>query len=225
MHGDPAEHRLAVGKREAPGSDLDPPHWLVRVLGFTPPDPIDEDAIRRAWEADHPETCAGGVAELLRIAETTVEDERARGRALDNKAASLVGFTGLILAAETALTKTLFGAELGSVGTVIARGAFFLSMLALLCSAAIAVAGVMMPQKYRGLGRDEIRAFRNPESQAMSELEVRQSMLGAVDAILWQDRPVNDFKAKLIKRVAVGLLVGFAGLAAQGLTIALNIIL
>jgi hypothetical protein len=216
----------ALEKREAPGEDLDPPGWLFRVLGFKPAPPIDEDAIARAWKApDRPGPDVAGVAELLRIAEATVEDERARGRALDTKAATLVGFTGLILSAETALTKTLFSTDLGRVGTVVARCAFFLSMIALLYSAAVAVAGVLMPQKYRGLGRDEIRAFRSPDSQAMSELAVRQAMLGAVDAILWQDRPVNDFKAKLIKRVGVGLLVGFAGLATQGLTIGLHHVL
>jgi hypothetical protein len=211
---------------DPPGADLDPPRWLARALGFRAPAPIDETAIDELWAADHrPDPCEQGVAELLRIAETVVEDERARGRTLDTKTASLVGFSGLVLSAETALTKTLFAAPLGTIGTPIARGAYFVSMLSLLYAAAVAVAGVLMPQKYRGLGRDELRSFRTPATQAMSALQVQQAMLGAAGTILWQDRPVNDFKARLVRRVATGLLIGFVGLAAQGLTIAANVVL
>jgi hypothetical protein len=53
----------------------------------------------------------GSIAELVRITEVTVEDERQRGRQLDTKSASLADFSGLILTVETALTRSVFGLE------------------------------------------------------------------------------------------------------------------
>jgi hypothetical protein len=208
----------------APGGELDPPHWLQRALGYKPPAPVSADEITAAWEAPHPDPNEEGVAELLRIAEATVDDERERGRQLDGKASNLVAVSGLILTIETALAKTVFTTDLGSAGVWFARGGFALAVTAVFVAALLASGGVMMPQKYRGLDRNTLRDFQMPETQALSELEVRQSMLASSDVMLRQDRPLNDFKARLVKRVVFSLLIGFGGLAAQALTIAVKVV-
>lgn len=161
-----------------------------------------------------------GIAELVRIAESTVEDERQRGRQLDTKTASLAGFSGLILSIDTALARSVFGVDLGPVGDIVARVGFAASAVALLVAVALAVAGVLMPQKYRGLGREEIDDFSGPGYQAKDPMEIHRALIPALVLMLAQDRSVNDCKARLTKGVARALLAGFVGLAAAAVTLA-----
>jgi hypothetical protein len=161
-----------------------------------------------------------GIAELVRIAESVVADERDRGRQLDAKSATLAGFSGLILAIDTALSRSIFGVDLGTVGDVFARGGFMLAAASLLCATALSIAGVLMPQKYRGLGKDAVDDFGGPAFQTMTRCEIHRSLLPSLSQTLAQDRSVNDCKARLTKRVAIFLLVGFVGLTAAAITIA-----
>jgi hypothetical protein len=163
-----------------------------------------------------------GVAALLAIATDTVADERERGRALDTKTASLAGFTGLILSVNGALAGLLFTKKLGSVGKPVALSFFFIALGFLLLALLLAVEGVLMPQRYRGMGRQQLRDFNSPATQAHDALWVHQSMLGALENILTQDRPVNDCKAKLTKRVARLLSLAFVFVAAEALTIGMS---
>lgn len=163
-----------------------------------------------------------GVAELLAIATDTVADERDRGRALDTKTASLAGFTGLILSVNGALAGLLFSKPFGSVGKPLALAFFFIALLFLLSAVLLAVEGVLMPQSYRGMGREQLRNFNSPATQAHNALWVHQSMLGALEHILDQDRPVNDCKAKLTKGVARLLSLGFIFVALEALTIGVS---
>lgn len=161
-----------------------------------------------------------GIAELVRIAEAVVADERDRGRQLDAKSATLAGFSGLILAIDTALSRSIFGVDLGTVGNVLARGGFMLAAASLLAATAVAIAGVLMPQKYRGLGKDAVDDFGGPAFQTMAKCEIQRSLLPSLSQTLAQDRSVNDCKARLTKGVAILLLVGFVGLTASAITIA-----
>lgn len=208
----PAEGALSVDE----GS------WLVRRLGFRPSKPASEEEVEAAWAASELEPDPEAVDELVRIAEATIADERERGRQLDAKAGQFVGFSGVIISLEAALAKTVFSADLGTIGAVIAVVSYLVAIGAALVAATLAVGGVLMPQKYRGFGREQIREFRFPDSQSTPKLEVDRRMLGAADVILHQDRPVNDFKARVTKRVAAALLVGFIGLAVQGLTLGIH---
>jgi hypothetical protein len=165
---------------------------------------------------------AKGVAALLAIATDAVEDERERGRALDSKTASLAGFTGLILSVNGLLAGPIFKQKLGSVGRPLAQMFFFVAMLCLLLAILLAVVGVLMPQKYRGMGRDQLRDFTSPVVQANSETWVHQSMLGALAIIIAQDRPLNDCKARLTKGVALFLALAFVLVAGEAATLGLQ---
>jgi hypothetical protein len=133
----------------------------------------------------------------------------------------LAGFTGLVLSVNAALGRPLLQGELGSVGGPVGALAFMIAVLSLTVAIALALFGVLMPQKYRGLGREQLRQFTSPDLQTNSRLWVHQSMLGACADILDQDRPVNDCKVKLTKLVGHALLVGFLGVAGQAITLAL----
>lgn len=164
--------------------------------------------------AETPRANEEGVAALLEIAEDTIEDERARGRGLDSKTGSLVGFSGLLLSVNAALAKPLFDTDLGSMTDVV-RVSFAVSMASLLAAVLVAVLGVLRPQRYRGFGRDELRDFTTAESQAMTRLVVHQRMLGAAADILDTNRTLNDYKAKLTKWVGSLLALGFLAVALQ----------
>jgi hypothetical protein len=200
---------------------LDPPSrlqcLLCRQIFRNRQTPTDRTA---EWEAATKPLNREGIAELVRLAESTVEDERQRGRQLDTKTASLAGFSGLILSIDTALARSIFGLELGSAGDVVARVGFALSALALLVAVALAIAGVLMPQKYRGLGRKEVEEFTGPEYQAKDPETIHRALLPALVITLTQDRSVNDCKARLTKGVALALLAGFVGLTAAAVTLA-----
>lgn len=195
------------------------PTWLQRKLCaecFKVASPAEED------HGGAGEPNAGGVAELLAIATSTVEDERERGRALDTKCGTLVGFTGLILSVVGLLTPTLVKHKLGAIGEPLADVAFVVAVVALLAGVLLALVGVLMPQKYRSLGKQAVADFTRASVQQNEPVWVHQSMLGALSDILHQDRPVNDCKAKLTKWVAGCLAVGFVGVGVVAVVIALH---
>jgi hypothetical protein len=197
----------------------DQPTWLQRRLCsecFRVESPAAED------HGGTGQPNATGVAELLAIASDTVEDERARGRELDTKCGTLVGFTGLILAVVGLLTPVLVKPKLGAVGQPVADVAFVVVIIALLGGVLLALVGVLMPQKYRSLGKRAVADFTRPSVQQHDPLWVHQSMLGALSDILHQDRPVNDCKAKLTKWVAGCLALGFLGMGVVAVVIAFH---
>jgi hypothetical protein len=212
---------VAVVSPPAPAPDDDDgPSWLQRLLckecfeivpATEPPD-----------ERDVSEPNPGGVAALLAIATDAVADERERGRALDNKCASLAGFTGLILALTGAFAPALLDNKLGEVGQPTAEVAFFVAVVFLLLAVLVAVMGVLMPQKYRSMGTEQVANFARPHVQQHDALWVHQSMLGALAKILAKDRPVNNCKAKLTGWVARFLAVGFVAVAVEAGTIAVR---
>lgn len=160
-----------------------------------------------------------GVAALLTIATDAMKDERERGRSLDAKTATIAGFTGLILSLNAAIAKPLFDAALGPVGEPVARVCFFVAIAALLVGVLLAIVGVLMPQRYRGMGRSQVRAFYSLNAMAKPAMEVHQSMLGSIADIIDQDRPVNDCKARITKLVAGCLAIGFVAVAGEAVTL------
>jgi hypothetical protein len=200
----------------------DRPSWVQRTLckecfAAPPPAPPAGDPAPDA-PAANPE----GVAALLAIATDAVEDERERGRALDTKCASLAGFTGLILSITAALTPALVDHKLGTVGKPLAETTFGLAILFLLAAVLLAIEGVLMPQKYRSMGTAQVANFSLPNIQAQEAVWVHRSMLGALSAILAQDRPVNNCKAKLTKWVGRCLAIGFIAVSVDAVIIAIR---
>jgi hypothetical protein len=159
----------------------------------------------------------------MTIATDAVADERARGRALDSKTASLAGFSGLILTVNGLIAGPLFKQkQFVGAWRAWAETFFVLAMICLLFAVLLAIVGVLMPQNYRGLGREELRKFATPEIQVHDALWVQQSMLGALAVIIEQDRPVNDVKARLTRAVAVFLALAFVLVAADAVTLGLQ---
>jgi hypothetical protein len=193
------------------------PGWLQRTLCR---DCFSESGTETADSSPEPEPARpadpAGVAALVQIATDAIADERDRGRALDEKSASLAGFSGVILSVDALLAGPVFKQQLGSVGHPLALVSFFLAMGTLLGAVLLAIGGVLMPQRYRGLGREQLRDFTSPAVQANNELWVHQSMLGALAVIIERDRPVNDCKARLTKGVARLLALAFIFVAVQG---------
>jgi hypothetical protein len=163
-----------------------------------------------------------GIAALLAIATDTVADERERGRALDTKTASLAGFSGLILTVNGVLAGPLFKQKLGSIGRPLAQVFFVVAMLCLLIAVLLAIVGILMPQKYRGMGREQLREFNSPDVQSQDATWVHQSMLGALADIIEQDRPINDCKARLTRGVAFFLALAFTLVAGDAVTLGLR---
>lgn len=172
----------------------------------------DTQALREVASSNEPDPA--GVEALLKIAEDTIDDERERGRTLDSKASSLVGFGGLILSLNGAVAKPLFDADLGSFETPV-KILFGIAIASLLGAVLVAVLGVLRPQRYRGFGREELHSFATFEAQTMSRLIVHQRMLGAAAHMLDTNRRLNDSKARLSKYVGVFLAIGFIAVAAQ----------
>lgn len=165
---------------------------------------------------------AGGVAALLAIATDAVADERDRGRVLDTKAWQLTGYSGLILTGNGLLAGAIFKHNLGAVGRPVAQTFFFLAIACLLLAVLLAIGGVLMPQKYRGMGRGQLRNFTSPAVQAQNETWVHQRMLGALADTIAHDRPVNDCKARLTKGVARFLALAFVFVAGEAATLAVQ---
>jgi hypothetical protein len=203
-------------------TELDKPSRLQLLLCrecFERRDRLREQAAASS-EASDAEPDKEGVEALLELATDAVADERDRGRALDTKTASLAGFTGLVLSVNVTLGRPVLERDLGPVGDPLVAVCFIVSVIFLLLAMALALFGVLMPQKYRGLGREQLRLFTTPAVQSNNKLWVHRSMLGALADTLDQDRPVNDCKAKLGKHLSRMLLVGFVGVAGQALTLA-----
>jgi hypothetical protein len=163
-----------------------------------------------------------GVEALLSIATDAIDDERERGRSLDQKAASVTALVGVTLSINATLGRPLLNAELGPVGDIAVRTGFLLAVVGLLVAALFAVLAVFRPQKYRGMGREQLAAFTKPETQALTELQVHRRMLATLKEIVDTDRPVNDAKATALKRSAVFIGFGLLGVAAEALTLGLR---
>jgi len=163
-----------------------------------------------------------GVEALFEIAADAVADERARGRGLDQKAASITALVGVTLSLNATLGRPLLNAQFGPIGDNAVRVGFLMAVIGLLAAALFAVFAVFFPQKYRGLGRKQLGAFTSPETQSLSKLEVHQRMLGSLKEIVDTDRPLNNRKARALKGAALFIGLGLLGVAAQGLTLVLR---
>jgi hypothetical protein len=163
-----------------------------------------------------------GIAELVRLAEGACTDEWDRGRALDTKTASSAAFSGLVLTIDTALARSVFDINLGSVGNVLARAGLLVASLALLVAITLAIGGVLMPQKYRALAWDQVDEFCGPTFQTKPRLEIQRGVLQSLSASLAQGRAINDCKARVIKMVARAVLLGFVCLTVAAVTLAVH---
>lgn len=160
---------------------------------------------------------------LQGAAEGLIEDERQRGRALDTKTAQLATFSGTILTLDVALGTLALRSDLGCVADVVLPVCFLIAASGLVVSAGFAIAGVLIPQGYLSIDRDEIKGFARYPLLSTDVTVIRGRLLTSItDYQLPQERDRNDSKAGWTKRAAMALLVGLIGIAGQAITIGLD---
>jgi hypothetical protein len=160
---------------------------------------------------------------LHAAAESLIEDERERGRALDAKTAQLATFSGTILTLDVALGTLALRDSLGCVADVVLPICFLIAALGLVTAAGLAVGGVLMPQKFLAIDRRAVRGFARYPLLSAEPMEVRGRLLTSItDVQLPRERKRNDSKAEWTKGAVIALLVGLAGIAGQAITIGLD---
>lgn len=164
------------------------------------------------------------VAALYELVQRLVDDERARGRTLDQKASTLAGFTAAMLALSAALGPGMLDSDLGGVGDVAVRVTFVVTTLALAASSGLSIAGVLRPQVRHAISTREVRQFGELESLARPPAEVHGNMLETLTDSFTKEREVNDGKARLTGHAVRALIVALGALTAQAaiLTVAVG---
>jgi hypothetical protein len=161
------------------------------------------------------------VAELLAMVRGMLDDERTRGQGLDDKSATLAGFTGTILALTSTLGAELLERDLGSIGTPVFQGLYVLSVVALGVASLVALIGVLRPQPRLALAMEEIRRFSEFPLIAQPTVAVQGTMMNTLIDALDHERTLNERKARLTRLAAAILAVGFVAVAAQAVTLGL----
>ncbi len=161
------------------------------------------------------------VEQLLGLVQRFMEDERARGQALEAKTATLAGFSGAILALTATLGAALFDRDLGVVEPVV-QALFIAGVVMLAAAAVLAVGGVLRPQPQLSVSTEELQRFPELPLIAASKLDIQGEMLATtVDAIAFE-RAVNDRKASRTTHAARALVAGYAAVAAMAVILALS---
>jgi hypothetical protein len=160
---------------------------------------------------------------LQEAAESLIEDERQRGRALDAKTAQLATFSGTILTLDVALGTLALRHSLGCVADVVLPLCFLVAAVGLVVSAGLGIAGVLMPQTFLSIDRKAVRSFARYPLLSTDVTTVRARLLTSItDVQLPRERERNNRKAEWTKGAAIALLVGLAGIAGQAVTIGLD---
>ena len=91
---------------------------VARALG---PDntSVDESTLRYVAGSTDAVPNPEAVEQLLGLVQRFMEDERARGQALDAKTSTLAGFSGAILALTATLGAALFDRDLGAIAPAV----------------------------------------------------------------------------------------------------------
>jgi len=172
---------------------------------------------------DEPTPNPEAVEVLQDAAENLIEDERARGRALDTKTAQLATFSGTILTLDVALGTLALRESLGCVADVVLPACFLIAAVGLVTSAGCAIGGVLIPQKFLSIDRDAVKGFARYPLLSTDATVVRAKLLTSItDIQLPRERTRNDRKAEWTKGAAIALMVGLAGIAGQAITIGLD---
>jgi len=157
---------------------------------------------------------------LQDAAETLIEDERQRGRALDAKTAQLATFSGTILTLDVALGTLALDKSLGCVADIALPLCFLVAGIGLVVAAGFAIGGVLIPQKFLSIHRNAVKNFSRYPLLSTDATVVRARLLTSItDVQLPRERMRNDRKAKWTKAAAIALLVGLTGIAGQAVII------
>jgi hypothetical protein len=118
------------------------------------------------------------------------------------------------------LAGDVLDAGLGSVGDVLAKALFVLSVAALTVAAILGLAGVLRPQLRLGIATEELATFGSHPRISAPPIEIHGMMINTLVEALRHERAVNDRKARLTRLTGVALLVGYSGVAAFAVAVA-----
>jgi hypothetical protein len=149
-----------------------------------------------------------------------MNDERARGQGLDTKTSTLTGFTGATLALVASLAGGVDAPD-SSVAAVVAQTLFVGSVVALTAAAGFGLGGVLRPQQRLDIAVHELRGFGAFPLIAASRMEIQGLMLNTLIEALLHERQRNDRKARLTTLTSLALAIGYAGVAAVALIVAM----
>jgi hypothetical protein len=161
------------------------------------------------------------VTAVYELAQRLVEDERARGRTLDQKASTFAAFTAAMLTLAAALGPDMLDADLGRVGEVAIRVAFVISVVALAAASALSVAGVLRPQARLAIATDEVTQLAGAAWLVRPASDVHGNMLVTLTESFKREREVNDRKARLTAGAVRALVVAIGALTTQAAILAI----
>lgn len=143
-------------------------------------------------------------------ASALLDGELERIRSLNDKAAQLAGFSGVVLAILGGLATTAFDADLGSVGEGAFAVLFFLGAALLAAAILWLVLRVYRPRRFLAVDPEEIRNYLTDERLLQSQpwaLQIR-TMRTLYFAARWAERGA----AEMARRIVVGAHLFVAGL-------------
>jgi hypothetical protein len=145
------------------------------------------------------------------------DDEAAHREALDAKAATLAGFAGVTLSVSATLATSTSELHSPAIPWLLGAG------LALLAgSAATALLGILLPQRYKELKADELDRFLEPEYFSAAAPDVQSRTVKDTATVLRHNRKVNGRKARLLQGAAALLAGGLLCVSALALILELD---
>ena len=160
---------------------------------------------------DYSEINPESVAWAYENSVSLLEQERARVDSLNEKAAQLAGFSGVILAILGSFAKDGFKAQLGCVGEVVFAVCYFGAALALAAAVAILILGVYRPRRFLAVNTDEIENYLTDDRLLRSkpwglQLRTMRTLHGSAK---WTEKGA----AIMASRIKYAVFVFGAGLA------------
>ena len=160
---------------------------------------------------------------LLPIVRRHLEEERARGRHLDQKAGAFSGFTAIALSLEAGLAPNAYNGEQLSCQTeVLFTAMFVLAIGSLLAAAGIAILGVLAPQSHPGVSDAQIDAYSDRPKVMTPPEDLRIAELRTLTEVAVGDRRAYDRKAERLTYASIALAIGVLGISGQAITIAFS---
>jgi hypothetical protein len=151
------------------------------------------------------------VAWAYENASALLQQERDRVSSLNDKAAQLAGFSGVILAILGSFAREGFTAKLGSVGEVVFAVCYFGAALALALAVAILILLVYRPRRFIAVDAAELGNYLGDERLLQSKpwgLQIR-TMRTLHLAAKWAEKGA----AEMASRIRIAVSVFGAGLA------------
>jgi hypothetical protein len=155
----------------------------------------------------------------------TVKDlaaaEEGRGRSFNERAGSLLGFNGVILALAGAQAALVLKRSLGPVGTPLAAAVLLLAVAATVLSA-IACVKVLQPHESWHIDMSYIERFPTLEFVTADQAWVQGSLMRGLIRQMADERTANNVKWKQIRAAFRWLLLGLVLLGAEVVILAIR---